>query len=223
MEAAEFIQLATHADERLVLSELHRNPSLAAARDPQGVSVVCLAVYRRRSELAAALAAVRTDLDIFEATCLGDLQRVRQLVSDDPVCVDAVSPDGFSPVGYSAFFGHAAVLLELVRNGGDVNAPSRNAMRVCPLHSAAAHSDQAKAVDLARILLEAGADPDARQQAGFTALHEAALNGNAALIEVLLGHGADPTIENDKGASAAELARSKGHDDVVRQLEPGAA
>src|SRR5688572_5516634 len=102
MEAAEFIQLATQGDEHLARAELQRDPSLAAVRDPQGVSVICLAVYRRRSELASALAAVRTDLDIFEATCLGDLQRVRQLVSGNAACVNAVSPDGFSPVGYSA-------------------------------------------------------------------------------------------------------------------------
>src|SRR5690242_17604306 len=99
MEAADFIQLATQGEERAALAELRRNPALAMARNPQGVSVVCLAVYARRAELAAALASSRPELDLFEATCLGDLERVVGLVATDPDSVDEISPDGFSPAG----------------------------------------------------------------------------------------------------------------------------
>jgi ankyrin repeat protein len=219
MEAADFIHLATRGDERQALLELRASPELAKARDEQSVSVVCLAVYWRRPELAKALAAVRTDLDVFEAVCVGDLARVVRLVSDDVENVNGVSPDGFSPVGYAAFFGHKAILRELIARGGHVNIPSRNAMRVCPLHSAAAHSDQAKAVELARVVLDAGADPNAKQHVGYTALHEAAVKGNEALIALLLSHGADPKIRNDEGTSAADLARNNKHDAAVRLLE----
>lgn len=219
MQTQEFIQLVTEGDEQAALFELERSPELASARNPRGVSALCLAVYRRRSQLAAAIAAARTDIDIFEATCIGDLERVMQLAKDDLDTVNAVSPDGFSPAGYSAFFGHPAVLRELIRRGGEVNTPADNAMRVCPLHSAAAHSDQRKAVELAGIVLEAHADPNARQQGGFTALHEAALNGNIALIELLLRHGADPSVKNDRGVTPADLARANGHAEAVRLLE----
>lgn len=222
MDAAEFIKLAIEGDERAALAELARNPALASARNAQGVSVVCLAVYRRRLDLAAALAALRTDLDVFEAACIGDVERVARIASADPASINATSPDGFSPVGYSAFFGHPAMLRELIRRGGQVNTPSQNAMQVCPLHSAAAHLDQVKAVELARIVLEAGADPNARQQGGFTALHEAALNGNLALIELLLQHGAGATVANDKTSRPVDLARSNGHDEAVRLLEQAA-
>lgn len=218
MEPTEFIQLATQGDERAACAELQRDPTLANARDAQGVSVVCLAMYRRRAEIAAALAAARADLDIFEAACVGDLERVMRLASDDSNSVNAPSPDGFSPVGYAAFFGHPRVLQALIARGGEVNAPSRNGMRVCPLHSAAANSDPGKAVELARIVLEAGADPNLPQQGGFTALHAAALHGNTALIELLLRHGAEPTLKNEEGASAADLARSKGQAGALRVL-----
>jgi ankyrin repeat protein len=218
MDAAEFIQLATEGDARRALLELERNQAFAAARDRHGVSVVCLTVYRRRAELAAALAAARSDLDVFEAACVGDLARVVRLVSEDVQNVNAVSPDGFGPAGYAAFFGHPAILRELIARGADLNAPSRNGMRVCPLHSAAAQADQTLAVELARIVLEAGADPNARQQRGFTAMHEAALNGNLPLIELLLAHGADAASANDEGVTPADLARSKGHDAAVQLL-----
>lgn len=219
MDSADFIQLATRGDERQAVAELRRDPALASARDPQGVSVVCWAVYARRAELAAALAAARADLDVFEASCLGDLDTVVQLVKADPGRVNAPSPDGFSATGFSAFFGHTALLRKLIALGGDVNIPSQNAMRVCPLHSAAAHSDQGKAVALAAIVLEAGAKPNAQQQRGFTALHEAALKGNSALIELLLRHGADPGLANEEGTYPADLARSNGHSEAVRLLE----
>jgi ankyrin repeat protein len=191
---------------------------LASARNAQGVSVVCLAVYRGRADLAAALAVARADLDVFEAACVGDLARVTAIVSTDPAAVDAFSPDGFSPVGYAAFFGHAGLLRALIDRGGEVNAPSRNAMRVCPLHSAAAHADQARAVDLARMLLDAGADPNAQQQGGFTALHEAGHNGNTGLIALLLSRGADAAIKNEKGATPEDLARAEGRDAALALL-----
>jgi hypothetical protein len=223
MQTAEFIQLATEGEEGDALRALEREPRLANARDPQGVSIVCLAVYRGRRALAEALAARRTDLDVFESACIGERARIDAALAADAAHVNAVSPDGFSPVGYAAFFGHVEVLRLLIERGGEVNAPSANAMRVSPVHSAAAHADPGRAVALARIVLEAGADPNARQQGGFTALHEAALNGNGPLVELLLAHGAVAGSHNDAGQTPADLARSNGHATLADRLERAAA
>jgi ankyrin repeat protein len=95
-------------------------------------------------------------------------------------------------------------------------------MKVQPLHGAAAQSDPAKATELVRMLLAAGADPNGRQQGGFVPLHAAALNGNGPLVDLLLAHGADPELRNDEGATALELARSAKHADVVSRLETAA-
>jgi ankyrin repeat protein len=222
MSSADFIQCATQGDEQAAFAALAADPALASARTAQGVSVICLAVYGRRQRLALALAAARADLDIFEASCVGDFDRVRALLDAEPARVNTVSPDGFSPVGYSAFFGHLALLRELIRRGGEVNAASRNAMRVCPLHSAAAHSDQTKAVDLARAVLEAGAEPNARQQGGFTPLHAAVLNQNRELVQLLLRHGADSTLANEKTATPIDLAREAANPELLTMLERAA-
>jgi ankyrin repeat protein len=219
VDAIGFIGLATRGDEQAALAALERDADLARARNAQGVSVVCLAVYNGRRRLAATLAERRADLDIFEASCIGDAARVRTVLAEYPDQANAVSPDGYGALGYSAFFGHSEVLQELIARGADVNAPARNAMAVRPVNSAAAHPDPELAVTLLRALLAAGADPNGRQSGGYTALHEAALNGNAAMIHLLLDHGADTGLANDEGALPADLARGKGHAEAVRLLE----
>lgn len=221
MRAAAFVQLIVTGDEHTALEALARDPGLATARDGRGISVVCLAAYRRQPQLLSALAAQRRDdLDIFEAACAGELTRVRQLLVEDGTRVRAVSPDGFSPVGYSAFFGHPALLQELLERGGEVNAASQNAMRVAPIHSAAAHPDHVLAVQLTRVLLDAGADPNAAQSGGYRALHEAALTGKLALVALLLERGAERDAQSDVGERAVDLAERHGHAEAVRLLAP---
>ena len=219
MQANAFIELVRRGEEELALEVLQAAPILAETRDPAGVSVVCLAVYRGLRALAPALAAARAELDVFEATCVGDCAAVLQLVDAQPELVNAVSPDGFTPAGYAAFFGHPEILRELIARGAEVDAPSLNAMRVRPIHSAAAHGHVDKAIELARLVLEAGADPNATQQGGFTALHEAARKGNLALIALLRKYGADLRLANAEGERAVDLARANAHPAAARMLD----
>ena len=53
--------------------------------------------------------------------------------------------------------------------------------------------------DVARLLLDAGADPNAAG-AGYTALHAAALRGDAALVKALLDKGANPNATQAQGS-----------------------
>jgi uncharacterized protein len=219
MDPIAFIELATKGDEQAARTALERDPGLARARNREGVSVVCLAVYYGRRKLAGALAEKRADLDIFEASCVGNTGRVRSILLEHPDRVNTVSPDGYGPLGYSAFFGHTELLRELIARGADVNAPSRNAMAVRPVNSAAAQSDPELALTLVRVLLTAGADPNGRQNGGYTALHEAAVNGNVAMIRLLLERGGNPGLANDEGELPIDMARSKGHADAERLLD----
>ena len=57
-----------------------------------------------------------------------------------------------------------------------------------------------------RALLEAGANPNVRQQGGFTPLHTAAHNDDATLARLLLDHGADPDIAADDGKTPRDMA-----------------
>ena len=214
----EFFRAARAGDLAAVEAALGRDPSLARARDGNGVSVVCLAVYARQDAVAQLVARYRQDLDIFEASTLGDAVVVARLADHNPALVNAYSPDGFHPLGYACFFGRVAVAEALLSRGAQLEAPALNPMRVRPLHSAVAQSNPDLALQLARRLLEAGALPNVAQQGGFTPLHEAALRGHEALVHLLLRHGADRHARNDAGALPADLARARGHADIVTLL-----
>jgi ankyrin repeat protein len=109
------------------------------------------------------------------------------------------------------------VVSDLVSVGADLEAVSRNrrfALDARPLHSAAA----ARQTEICGILLEAGADPNARQHGGFTPILEAAQHGDPELVEVLLRHGADPSLRLDDGTTAADLASRAGASDLAERL-----
>ena len=217
-EAGEFLRIVRAGDLAAVDAALRRDPALARLRDDNGVSVVCLAVYASEDAVAERIARLRDDLDIFEASTLGDARAVAELADRDPALVDAYSPDGFHPLGYACFFGRLTVAEALLARGAQLEAPARNPMRVRPLHSAVAQADADLALRLAQRLLEAGASPNVVQQGGFTPLHEASLRGHAEMVAVLLQQGADAAARNTDGRTAADLARDRGASDVLSLL-----
>src|SRR5262245_28453543 len=82
----------------------------------------------------------------------------------------------------------------MLRRGVDVNVAEGDGMTA--LHWAAAKGDAA----LAKLLIEAGANPRATTRVGpQTPLHLAARIGNAPVIEVLLKAGADPNAATVTG------------------------
>lgn len=78
---------------------------------------------------------------------------------------------------------------------------------------------------MVKLLLNAGADVNARNHEGFTPLHEAAFNGNDSIAEILLNSGADVNAFGGKYRSAPlHIAASQGHVAVVKLLlEHGAS
>jgi ankyrin repeat protein len=203
-----------NGDAARVRALLRDEPGVAAGRDENGLSALLKARYYGRSAIVDELLSVGLELDVFEASTLGRVDRVRELVDGAPQLVNAWSADGFTPLHLASYFGHDPVDELLLARGADVAAVSRNSMRVTPLHSAIAGAHP----DIARRLIEADADVNARQQDGFTPLHAAAQNGDAHLAELLLSQGADPDARLDDGRTAADLAGEHGHDRLALGL-----
>lgn len=60
-------------------------------------------------------------------------------------------------------------------------------------------------------LLQAGANPDITDEAGWTALMRAAAVGETQVVELLLENGADRKLKNNEGSTAADIAADAGH------------
>ena len=196
--------------ERLLAAE----PALASARNDADVSATLYSLYVREPEIAARLADAGAEMTIFEAAALGRADALSSLLATDPAQANAVSADGFSPLGLAAFFGQPVAVRMLLDRGADPNIPSENAMRVAPLHSAVA----AQRLDIAEALLRHGAQANATQADDFTPLHEAAQNGQMEMIALLLAHGADLTARKRDGQTPLDVARTHGKDAAVTLL-----
>ena len=113
------------------------DPSLASSRDRNGVSAIMLSRYRFDRETTDALLAADPDLDVFEATALGYIDRLRERLAEDHWRATAYSTDGFTALHFAAFFGKVEAARTLLDAGAVVNAYSVNELQVQPLHSAA--------------------------------------------------------------------------------------
>lgn len=186
---------------------VRENPALAGARDASGASAVLVATYNMKPDVVAALIELGAPIDIFEASALGRVDRLRALLDSQPTRVSEHAPDGFTPVALAAFFGQPDAVRVLIAAGADVNAAAKNPLKVQALHAAVA----GRKLEIVKAVLAAGGDPNAQQQAGFRPIHEAGARGDRVLAELLIAHGADPSLPNDAGVTAIDLAREKGH------------
>ena len=124
-------------------------------------------------EIAALLSADTVNPDEF-AFSYGEYTHLHQAISDN-------NPE------------RVELMLDL---GADIELATKDGGQYTPLHLAAGGAFLRDSVpDIARLLLERGANPNARGRLGYTPMHIAAQTGQLEAIRVLYEHGADPTLE----------------------------
>jgi len=168
-------------DASAVTRALDADGQLATARAASGQTPAIVAIYWRAPEMLALLRARGAALDVFEAAAAGDADRVRTLLDANGSLRDAHAPDGWTPLHLAGHFRQSAVIDLLLARGADVNAVSHNADANAPLHEAAAVGN----ADVVRMLLEAGAQPDARNGQDHTPAELACDGGHVALADDL--------------------------------------
>ncbi len=185
---------------------LAEQPWLAAERDDEGVSPLLRARYRMDRGLVEAVKQHVERLNVFEAAAFGDLDRLSELLGEDPNLIDAMSGDGFTPLHLAAFFGQTDAVRLLLARGAASDVAGTGWMTGTPLHAAAAGSH----ASIVHLLLEAGADPNTRQRHGHTPLHSAAANADLESVESLIAAGAALDAKNDDGDTPLTLAEKSG-------------
>jgi ankyrin repeat protein len=210
----ELFQAIQRGDLSTVGKLVALKPVLANARGDDGVPAVLWALYNKREDVARTLVSSGAELDLRMASALGELELVEARLRAAPEDLDRYSPDGFTALHYAAFFTRAEVAAYLIGRKAKLALPSKNAMLVHPLHSAATTGRS----EVLSLLLAAGAPVNARQQLGWTPLHAAVQVGDSAVIRILLAFGADARQEQDEGKSALSMARAKNDAALLRLL-----
>ena len=189
------------------LRQFIRDPG-PAARDARGNSPLMYAAALGSVDSMRLLLDAGADPNAannFDATplmwCAGDAAKVRLLLAKGAK-VDARSKLGRTPLLIAAYNDRdieaARLLLE---KGADVNARGKDGVSVLELAAAANN------IELARILIAKGANVNNADELGFTALLNAAGNGdhNAAMVKLLIEHGAEV---NAKSGDAVEIVKN---------------
>jgi ankyrin repeat protein len=75
-------------------------------------------------------------------------------------------------------------------------------------------------IETAKVLLDLGADPNARGEYGYAPIHEAASGKNYDLAKLLLEYGGSKDIRNDDGLTPADYAKQSGDPRLIELFHP---
>ena len=136
----------------------------------------------------------------------------------------SVQSDGYSesPLQWACMGGHVDLVRAFIELGADVNFRDEEGMGVTPLHFAGGgHLEERVAVELTRLLLAAGADPNVADDCGGTPLHNV---GHAECVDLLVDAGTDLEARDGEGKTPIYVAASPpaDHELVMRSADRGA-
>lgn len=121
---------------------------------------------------------------------------------------------GWTPLHLAAREGHVDSVVRLLEGGAPVDAPGREESRATPLLLAVTGG----LPEVAKALLDNGADPNSRNRHHVTPLMAAAYRGHPEVIRLLLSRKADLEAVNRDGNTALLMAVFRQHPEAVKLL-----
>ena len=161
----------------------------------------------------------RTYMAIEAALRAGDLEAVRAAFGDTPGFPNVRDPLTWTHLlSLAIHWSPAPLVAQLLDLGADANFEAPDGFPA--VYGALSH-DRPDKIDLMRLLLARGADPNARGINDYTPLHLAVSQCDEAAARLLLSHGADPSLRTriDYCATPIEEAERMGNDAGARMLK----
>lgn len=119
--------------------------------------------------------------------------------------------------------GDAEAVTAALAAGADINAPSVAGDRQPPILYAILYiSREDRALEMVKLLVENGADVNARRVEQYTPLILATRKRWYSVVEYLMSHGADPKLVDRRGQSAPDVAKEMGDERMGALLRGGA-
>ena len=169
------------------------------------------------NEVVEVLEKAGVEIDLYSAVALQRDEQVNQILQQNPELATCRSPEGLPALHMATRLGDINTVRSLLTAGCDVNIQNQSkdsgyfGERAL---SEAAFWDQE---EIAKLLIESGAEVNGQAERQITALHRAARLGNVEMVKVLLDAGADPKLADDRGQTAADWATRP---DIRRLLLP---
>lgn len=144
-----------------------------------------------------------TECKVFHGVCVGDVQLVRQLLSD--VADENVKFSNLTDLVYQATTtGKTEILKLLIEYGADVNETIDCISLKRPLHTAVLNG----LTDIVELLIKFGADVNVKNRVGYNPLYYAWLNKRYDIAELLMIHGADVDASVSKDSRCYSTRRA---------------
>ncbi|MGH8770409.1 MAG: quinoprotein dehydrogenase-associated putative ABC transporter substrate-binding protein [Burkholderiales bacterium] len=194
------------------------------ARDLQGFTPLINAARNGRSQMVAFLIERKADVHakdsdgwtaVLHAVLRNDGQSIRTLAKSG-ADLEALSPGGFTPLSLAIGDGKTEAAKALIESGVKLNHGVGKAKQT-PLMLAI--GGVAASVELSKLLIARGADVNATNASGETALMVAALDNRAEIAKLLIESGANVAAKNAQGKTALTIARDNKADAVIALLE----
>jgi ankyrin repeat protein len=177
--------------------------------------------------------------ELFEMIRQGQIEQVKQAVTDDPTLVNAHEPDGASAVLTAVYYGQSAIARLLVKNGAHLDLFEASALGQVDIVRRMIESNpeliNAVAPDgfqplglaaffghleLAEYLVQAGAAVDlpSYNPLKVMPLHSAAAGSRVEIARLLIAHGAPVNARQAEGFAPLHSAAQNGSLEILQAL-----
>lgn len=216
--------------ERLVC----KHPEYINSRGGLLITPLVAALHGRHFHIAELLHRHGADLDVqdngghtsLHEACRTGVPDIVQWLLVHGADMNAQCCQRYSPLHVAADNGSLQALKILIAHNADIDI--RTVHGKCPLHVAASPKVHRDHVEIMQLLLDKGANPNARDKNDSTPLHHSswwkraknypATQGTVEGTRLLLKHGALVDAKDNEGRTPMQLALEHGHNDIVTCL-----